>query len=165
MIHKSQNKGFTIADLQKLLNEDIEETLSQVPLIKPSGETAQIKAYSQFLPIPQSTDEDDENDFVPYVVTKIQTGEKNETDPFVITVGLIICVCNFGMNREGHFDLLNIIQRLENRFARRSYVGNFEVQPSFEFALQESDTHPFYYAGVILKFNAPKSIKEDDFFA
>lgn len=159
-----KNKGFTPTDLQLMLNADIEETLSQVALLNPKGDTVSMKAYSQYLPIPQSTDEDDENDLVPYTLTKIQTGEKDGSDPFVITIGLVICVCNYGPNREGHFDLMNVIQRLESRFAKNNHVGNFEVQPSFDFALQESDTHPFYYAGVILKFNAPKTIKEDSFF-
>lgn len=159
-----KNNGFTPTDLQIMLNTDIEKTLSQVALLRPDGNIASIKAYSQFLPLPKSDDDSDEIEPVPYIITKLQTGEKAESEPFVITFGLIICVWNPCSNRTGHFDLLNIIQRLESRFAKNRNIGNFEVQPSFEFALQESDTHPFYYAGVILKFNAPKTIKEDSFF-
>lgn len=159
----SKDKGFTPTDLQLMLKTDIEKTLSQIALLNPKGGTVSMSAYCQFLPIPQSADEDDENDFIPYTLVKLQTGEKDGSDPYVITVGLVICVCNYGLNREGHFDLMNVIQRLSARFAKDPYVGNFEVQPSFNFALQESDTYPYYYAGVILKFNAPTTIKEVSF--
>ena len=160
-----KDKGFTPTDLQKMLNAEIESTLAQVPLSNTKGEPACIKAYSQYLPIPQSTDDDDDSDLVPYVITKIQSGERSDSNPYVIQMGLIICVCNYQQDRSGHFDLLNIIQRLESRFAKNNSVGNFEVRPSFKFALQDSDTHPFYYAGVIISFNAPQTTKEVSIYA
>jgi hypothetical protein len=164
MTNPNNYNGFTPTDLQLLLQKDLEKTLSTLKLTKPNDSKVNIKVYNQELPIPLSTDEDDENDLPPYIITRIQAGEKEKNDPMVIDVGLIICIYNNSRDRSGHFDLLKVIQKLESRFGKNSYVGNFEVQDSFQFALQDVQPHPYYYGGVILKFNAPKTIKEESFY-
>lgn len=165
MTNPNDYSGFTPTDLQLLLNEDLEKTLSTLKFTKPNDDNkGTIKAYSQELPKPLSSDDDDENDLPPYIITRIQSGERKGSGPMVITVGLIICIYNNSRDRSGHFDLLKVIQKLEIRYAKNSYVGNFEVQDSFEFALQEVQPHPYYFGGVILRFNAPRTTKEDSFY-
>lgn len=164
MKNPNNYNGFTPTDLQLLLNKDLEETLSTLELTSSNDDRkGKIKAYSQELPIPLSIDEDDENDPAPYIITVIQKGNRNGNDPFVIKIGLVICIYNNSLDRSGHFDLLKVIQKLESRFGKDSYVGNFEVQDSFEFAIQDPQPHPYYYGGVILEFNAPRTTKEDSF--
>ncbi len=164
MRNPNNYNGFTPTDLQLLLNKDLEETLSSLELTKSTDDgRGKIKAYSQELPISLSTDEDDENDLAPYIITVIQEGSRDGNEPFVIKIGLVICIYNNSRDRSGHFDLLKVIQKLESRFGKNSYVGNFEVRNSFKFALQEVQPHPYYYGGVILEFNAPRTTKEDSF--
>lgn len=164
MTNPNNYSGFTPTDLQLLLNKDLEETLSTLELSKPKGDKGTIKVFSQELPKPQSIDEDDENDLPPYIITKVQAGERKGNGPMEIEVGLVIGIYNNGRDRSGHFDLLKVIQKLENRFGKDPYVGNFEVQDSFQFALQDVQPHPYYYGGVLLKFNAPRTTKEDSFY-
>lgn len=165
MTNPNDYSGFTPTDLQLLLNKDLEETLFSLELTSSNDDSkGKIKAYSQELPIPQSVDEDDENDPAPYIITVIQEGNRDGDDPFVIKIGLVICIYNNSFDRSGHFDLLKVIQKLESRFGKNSYVGNFEVRNSFKFALQEVQPHPYYYGGVILEFNAPRTTKEDSFY-
>lgn len=164
MRNPNNYNGFTPIDLQLLLNKDLEETLSTLKLTKPNDDNkATIRVFSQELPFSLSIDADDENNPVPYIITVIQEGNRDGDDPFVIKIGLVICIYNNSLDRSGHFDLLKVIQKLESRFGKKSYVGNFEVRNSFKFALQEVQPHPYYYGGVILEFNAPRTTKEDSF--
>lgn len=163
MTQSFKDNGFTPTDLQEMLKDDLEKTLKEVSLTAPSGKKTSIKAYSQGLPVPQEIDDDDENDRAPYIIVDLRGGKKESDGEYVITFGIVICVFNNDPQRVGHFELLNVIQRLENRYAKNSFVGNFEVRDEFEFALQESDFHPYYFGGVILKFNAPKTKKEVSF--
>ena len=54
-------------------------------------------------------DEDDENDPAPYIITVIQKGNRKGNDPFVIKIGLVICIYNNSLDRSGHFDLLKYV--------------------------------------------------------
>ncbi len=161
---KIHSYGLTPYDLQKQLTDEIKNVLSPMTFFKPSGDKTEIPIHMQQLPVTNNSDEDDELCAAPYGIVRMTTGSKDEDDePMSIDFYVLFCIWDNSHDRQGHISLLNIISRLENHFGEKTHLGNFEIKPVFDFALQDADTHPFYYGAIKLSFNVPKTIKESEF--
>ena len=155
--------GFTLIDLQSTLAKEINEALSDMRFLKASGDEVKITVYKQHLPISNESDEDDELSRAPYAIVRMTNGGKDEDEPISVNFLIIFCIYDNSPERNGHETVLNIIGRLESYLGKKSTVGNFSINPGFDFSLQDSDTHPFYYGGIQMSFDAPKTVKESTF--
>jgi hypothetical protein len=157
-------KGLTPYELQTELKVELEELFKDTYLKNAVGDLTPPKIHIHDLPVPM-TDDDSELSEMPYIIIRTTGGKIRDWDSFSdikeLTVLLLIGVYNPDPQRTGHADVLNMIQRIENHLGRKRRVGNFAVGSSYEFVTQESDTHPYYFGGITLTFEAARTIKED----
>ncbi len=157
-------RGFTTFDLQRELKDDLDRLFSEVRLKNAAGDSVSPTVFIYDLPVPE-TDDDVELSEMPYIIIRTSAGKIADWDSFSqikqITVLLLIGIYNPDPTRKGHEDVLNIIQRIEIHLGKSRRVGNFTVGSNFEFVTQETDTHPYYFGGITVTFEAPRVIKED----
>lgn len=157
-------RGFTAYDLLCELSSELESLFAEFKLLNSVGEEVAPKVYKLGLPIPEG-DDDTELSFMPYIELKLTDGKIKDWDTSdkikELSVMAIVGVYNSDPSRAGLLDVLSIIQRIENHLGKKRQVGNFRVGADFEYAISETDTHPFYFGGVMLTFEAPRVIKEN----
>lgn len=155
--------GFTTKDLEDELVPWLEALLEQVRLKDPTGEFKSPKIYKHDLPVPM-TDDDSELSYYPYVIIRVTGGKISDWNADLtkaLTVQFLIGVYDNDPERKGHDDVLNIIQRIENKLGTTRRVNNFALGSDFQFALGDTDTHPYYFGGIQTTFEAARTIKED----
>lgn len=150
-------------DLQDALCAEMNELFEGFPLKDADGNRTALKVYAQDLPETE-TDDEDNTDPTPYCIVKLVDGTAGG-NANNIRVVLVFCVRDKSRDRQGHRDILTLIFRVYERFAKHPYIGNF-VFPSddaaaFEWAIQDEDTYPFNIGACKLMFNAPSIQKED----
>ena len=164
MPSKFNNVALTPAGLQDLLVETLEEVLKPMALIGPNGADRKMKVYKQDTPKPKGTDESDEFDLPPYAIVRMTGGHRDEVDEAMkVDFYLLFCIFDMDPNQGGYQTLLNVISRVENWFGEHSVLGPFDINPDFDFVLQDADTHPFYYGAVKIGFGVPKTTIRSDF--
>lgn len=108
-----------------------------------------LKIYKQDLPIPQSDDADVDTDKAeaPYIVVRMTGGQIEDDDsPQTVDFSLIVCAYDTGLDREGWQDVANIKEDIIQRVCKAPYFGGaFTVLKPITWALQEDDTHPYYF--------------------
>ena len=126
-----------------------------------------LKIYKQDLPIPQSDDADADTDKAeaPYIVVRMTGGQIEDDDsPQTVDFSLIVCAYDTGLDREGWQDVANIKEDIIQRVCKAPYFGGaFTVLKPITWALQEDDTHPYYFGAMSLKFEAPAVRQEVPF--
>lgn len=150
-------------DLQDALCAEIRALFEGFPLYDATGAKTALKVYAQDLPETQ-TDEEDGSDPSPYCIVKLVDGtaggEKNS-----VRVVLVFCVRDAARDRQGHRDILTLIFRVYERFAKNPYLLNFSFPiddtAAFEWAIQDEDTYPFNIGACKLTFDCPTIQKED----
>lgn len=131
------------------------------------GINAVLNVFEHDLPIRQGTDDEETPELPePYIVVKAGSGNiASETDSQVVTVVLVICTCDDSAARQGHKDVLHIIQKIYERFAKNpALAGKFVFKFPFDWVLEDEDTYPYYFGGVQLQFEVP-AIQKEDLFA
>lgn len=118
-----------------------------------------LKIYKQDLPIPQSDDADVDTDKAeaPYIVVRMTGGQIEDDDsPQTVDFSLIVCAYDTGLDREGWQDVANIKEDIIQRVCKAPYFGGaFTVLKPITWALQEDDTHPYYFGACTLTCTAP----------
>lgn len=164
--------------LQDALCAEIEQITSDMPLMDPTGAEAHLKAYKQTLPIKQhSTDAETNGDFYgedlaseqegedpyPYCIVRIVSGiTENAMSPQNVRTLLIFGIYDAGMDAQGHTWILNIIQRIQERFRKNPVLaGQYVMQDRFEWSLQDEDTYPYYFAGIDVTWDTASVRRED----
>lgn len=148
----------TAAEFQRELIEEVERILQGIQTQNTSGETITgVKGYEQFLPI-VADDEEDESQFFPYFIVKLSEGKTSDDEnPWTVTTDILLGCCDYSKKTNGHRHLLNMIQRICDRFVAEPLMNNkYRAEQDMEWALQDEDTHPFYFGGVRIRFNIPK---------
>ncbi|MCU6685669.1 hypothetical protein OCV99_03695 [Dorea acetigenes] len=144
--------------LQSDLVTEIEDILKDVITKNTAGETVTgIKGYEYRLPIIES-DEEDESQFFPYFIVRTSEGRTEDDDsPWLVTVDIILGICENDKDAPGHKNILVMIQRITDRFASEPLLnGKYRAEQNMEWAVQDEDTYPFYFGGVEIKFRVPK---------
>lgn len=147
-----------VAEFQRELIGEVTRILQNVQTKNTAGETVTgVKGYEQMLPIVMD-DEEDESQFFPYFIAKINEGKTEDDDkPWIVTADILLGCYDDSKNANGHRSILNMIQRICDRFAKEPLMNNkFRAEPDIEWALQNEDTYPFYFGGVEIRFNIPK---------
>lgn len=123
-----------------------------------------LTVYKQDLPIPEDNDDDADADIAsaPYIVVQMTNGSISGDDSTQnVYFSIIICAYDSGTKREGWKDVANIKEDIIQRVCSAPYFGGaFTVLKPIAWALQEDDTHPYYYGAVQLTCTAP-AISQD----
>lgn len=124
-----------------------------------------LKVYKQDLPIPQNNDADVDTDAAeaPYIVVQMTDGQiKDDDSPQTVGFSLIICAYDTGLNREGWQDVTNIKEDIIQRVCKEPYFGGaFTILKPITWALQEDDTHPYYFGACTLTCTAPAMTQDE----
>lgn len=140
------------------LTAEIENILKDVVTKNTAGESVTgVKGYEYRLPIIVS-DEEDESQFFPYFIVRPSEGRtEDDNDPWLVTVDIILGICENDRDAIGQKHLLVMIQRITDRFAEEPLLNKkYRADQKMEWAVQDEDTYPFYFGGVEIKFRIPK---------
>lgn len=150
-------------DLQDALCAEIGKLFAGFPLHDASGNRTALKVYAQDLP-ETGNDDEDGTEPTPYCIVKLVDGTAGGNKNSVRVV-LVFCVRDAKPDRQGHRDILTLIFRVYERFAKNPYLLNFvfptDEDAAFEWAVQDEDTYPFNIGACKLTFNCPSIQKED----
>ena len=156
----------TVRNLQKELMKDI-GNIFEKDLFKDSlGKYVSLNVYAQNLPI---REDEDAPDPVPYIVVRVLDGKvKGWVEAQEVQVMLIFGCFDDNVNNDGHEILLELIQKIEERFLKNPILSkqfmflNDEQHP-FEWALQEEESFPYAFGAISMSFRTPTIRKEDKY--
>lgn len=165
--------------LQDDLADDLAEIFKHFRLKDPQGKTVGLNIFKQTLPIPTAaempdavTDEELEEgvydaaakeDPYPYIIVRVEQGTIEQIDQEqTVIVNLIIGVIDRDYNNQGHKDVLNIIQKIYERFAKNAILAKkYECTMPIEWALQDEESFPYFFGGMALRFETIRIKRED----
>lgn len=168
----------TPSDLQDALCEEIKKVLSDMIFTNPKGEEVEMQTFAQALPhrlesleTPAEDEEyTGEEDFqigdpYPYTLVMIDTGKI--TEPIMIKMVLVIGIYDNDSKNQGHKRILNIIQKINERFTKNPTLkGVFCMSSdSFDFALPDDDTYPYFFGAVNMTWETAPYRREEDALA
>lgn len=146
--------------LQDALTDELKRLLSAERLYDLTGALKLIAVHEQGLPREQT--EGNDTDPVPYVVVKVENGSASAPDARTTSIYLIIAVSDIDPNANGYADVLHIIEKIYERFAKNPCMGEYRFTGVFNWALVDEDTYPYYFGGVELTFESPRYVLEDN---
>lgn len=150
--------------LQDAIVKDLEGLFQHHRLTNSIGTERRVRVYSQDTPIRLGDDEDTDPEAPPepYIVVRLPGGELPEQDTYQkVEAVLVICVCDPDPDRQGYRDALHIVNKILHHYGGNGVVGKrYVVQYPIKWVTQEDDTHPYYFAGMALTFEAPAIFKE-----
>lgn len=153
----------TPLDLQDELVEEIKKILNGYLYKTPGGELVPMNVFPQELP---RNETDDDDDPVPYIIVRLNSGrdsgvrDSNNTVRLVIIVG----IWDDSLEAQGHRDLMNVIQKIYMRFATNANLNNKAVYSGeFQWALQEDTYYPYSFGACTLEFHIAAIRREDEF--
>lgn len=118
-----------------------------------------LNIFRQNLPIPVDNGEDKDTDmsYTPYIVVRMTGGEIPDDDsPQIVKFNLAICTYDTGNLREGFRDVTNIQEDIIQRICVAPYFGGaFTILKPTVWALQQDDTHPYYFGRYAISCTAP----------
>ena len=162
---KKASIGHTPQLCQDALVEMIEELFEGKKFNGQEGRK-ELKVFKQDLPVPEEIDDDADTDMAnaPYIVVRMTGGDiKDEDSPQAVEFSLVICCYDTGRNREGYQDVANIKEDIVQRICTAPYFGGaFTVLKPITWALQQDDTHPYYYGACILNCTAPAMTQDTE---
>lgn len=157
--------------LQQALIEEIKEITSGMLFMDPRKKClVPLSVYGQRLPIPTlesvgkgedldsidySDDQLDDPVFkCPWCQVKIPSGSITETNgPQNVEVVICFGIFNEDNNNQGHQEILNLIQKVYNRFGVNPLLERqYTCTGEFEWALQEEDMYPYFFGAIVTTF-------------
>ena len=169
------------AFLQDDLKEDLENLFAHFRLEDPDGKRRAINVFEQNLPIPEAADMPDtvtdeeleegiydakaKDAIFPYILVRLEQGKIEVIDhEQTVNVNLIIGVIDRNSNNQGHKDVLNIMQKIYERFAKNAILARkYECVMPIEWALQEEESFPYFFGGMALHFETAPIRREDPY--
>ena len=166
--------------LQSELAGELKKIFSDFRLKNPQGEKENINIFEQLLPMPEALDQGEiapellENgladeqtapDPYPYIIVRIADGEiKDENSTQEANVTLLIGIYEPDYDKQGHKDVLNIIAKIYERFAKFPVLnGKYTIQYPILWTLQDEESYPFYFGGMNLTFEIAAIRREDPY--
>lgn len=74
----------------------------------------------------------------------------------------IIGIHDDNENRQGNVEVINIIEKYKNHLIHNKFIEEFEFLHPFEWTIQDSETHPFYYGGIETRWKLRKIEQKED---
>lgn len=150
--------------LQDELAAELERLFSDYAYKKPgSEERVPLNVFTQHIPINES---DDEEDPVPYLIVRLSSGDDEGGRDSFNEVHLVVIVGIFddALNAQGHRDILNIIQKIYERFSENPNLNNKAAYTgAFHWATQEDNYYPFFFGACSMSFNIAAIRREDEY--
>lgn len=122
-----------------------------------------VTIYEQDLPLSIETNEMEGK--MPYVIIRLSEGEMEQPDEAErVKVVLIFCAQAAEWNKSGYADVMNMMQRVKERFLKNPVVGSyFTAELPMKWVIQEGDTMDIYFGGMELEFACPAIRRESAF--
>lgn len=166
--------------LQSELAEELKKILSGFKLKNPQGKIADINIFEQLLPMPEPAAQEEippellENglaeeitspDPYPYIIVRVGDGEIESPDSAqTVSINLIMGIYEPDYDKQGHKDILNIIAKIYERFAKTPILnGKYTIQYPITWVLQEEESYPYYFGGMGLAFETASIVREDKY--
>lgn len=169
--------------LQDDLVEELKKIFDGFRLKNPLGESSEINVFSQSLPIPApvappadaeqelieeglvDTDPVKVEDPYPYAIVRVQEGKIETIDGAQSVAAFIILgVYDESLQNQGHKDVLNMIQKIYERFAKNAILaGKYELLHPIEWTLQDEESYPYFIGGMALNFGTLPIRREDPY--
>ena len=149
--------------LQDELVEEMKRLFSDYLYKAPTGERVPINVYPQNIPVNETDDDDDP---VPYLIIRLNSGKDNGTRDSFNTVKVLFIggVWDESSESQGHRDLLNIFQKIYERFQTNPNLNGKAVYVGeFEWALQEDNYYPYSFGACTASFHIAAIRREDPF--
>lgn len=125
-----------------------------------------LKIYKQDLPIPEGNDSDTDTDAAdaPYVLVRMTGGQiADDNTSQRVEFSMVICAYDIGKERAGYQDVANIKEDIVQHFCARPYFGGvFTVLKPITWAMQQDDTHPYYFGACVLNCTAPAMTQDTE---
>lgn len=170
---------FTAFYLQEKLKEEIERIFKDDRFPDKNGELASLNVFKQFLPIndteyTEESQEELEKGILdeeimgktpfPYILVILPDGIQNtKNKPGKTNVIVYIGIADKDNKRAGYEWLLNIIQKICERFQKNICLGNYRCGEEIQWELSGLDEHPFYFGALAMEFKTPAIEKEDNY--
>lgn len=155
----------TPSRLETALAAELKKLLADERFDNSNGTAEVIRVYEHDVPIRSGADEaqDDADLPEPYIVVRLVQGSTpSEEDAEVVTVNLIICVCDTDTERVGHKDILHITDIIKQRFEADPLLGGqFVFKYPFDWILQDGDTYPYVFGGIQMTFEVPTIVRDN----
>ncbi len=149
--------------LQDELVEEIKRLLNDYLYKSPAGERVPMQVFPQTIPVNET---DDEEDPIPYVIVRLNSGDDagNRDSNNVVKLVIIIGIWDDALEAQGHRDVMNIIQKIYQRFHENPNLNNKAVYSGdFSWALQEDGYYPYSFGACTLNFHIAAIRREDEF--
>lgn len=152
-----------MAELKDILKDELFKNESYDPEDEDSKEYIPLNIYAQNLPLESSREEDD--NFFPYMVVKLETGGiQDYSSAHEVKVVVVLGLFDDEKNRQGYRDVMHVINVIYERFAKNPMLNHqYMAKLPMNWALQDEDTHPYYFGGFEMTFEIPAVKKEDKF--
>lgn len=151
--------------LQKALKEELRNLFADfVSSSDLDFEKRGVSVYEQDLPLEMETEDEEEK--TPFIIVRLSEGEQEQRENAeMVTVVMIFCARDTAWNRSGYQDVMNMIQKVKERFLKNPLVGKyFTAELPLKWVIQEGETHEIYYGGIELNFSCP-AIRQESAFA
>lgn len=151
----------TPLELQDGLVDEISRILDGHTYKTPDGERISINVFAQNIPMNET---DDENDPIPYIIVRLNSGEDEGGRDSINTVSIVVIVgiWDDAMDSQGHRDVMNIIQKIYQRFHEKPDLNRKAVYAGdFRWAIQEDSYYPYSFGACHMKFHIAAVRRED----
>lgn len=168
--------------LQDALVHELDQLFAGDIFKNPRNEGQKLKAYSQWLPVPDAakmseedidpalieeglgiTNQISESQFFPYVIVRVEGGEIEEAEASQkIDVTLLFGSWDDNRDNQGNKTILHMIQKVYERFSKNPILDNeYECLGKMKWVVQDEDSWPYYFGGMELKFETIAIRRED----
>lgn len=157
--------------LQHDLKKELEAIFQDFYLEDMEGRKKPLRIFEQELPlleaVPESSimpisEQEKEDTLFPHINIKLIEGEIAENSGNMIKLQLIIGVFDNRQERNGHKDVLNIIQKIEERFAKNRVLNKkYILTCPMRWVLSDEEQYMYYFGGLEMKFETFAIQKED----
>ena len=132
--------------LQKALVEEVKEELKNYTSVNNDGEYMKFNVYPQNLPAKKGKNDDEH---FPYVLVCLDEEQINgEDDDLICSIYFLVGINDKNPNKQGHFDIANVLNRLSKRFLEKRLVnGRYRIAFPLTKKFQEEDTYPKFIGG------------------
>ena len=145
--------------LQKALVEEVKEELKGYLTLN-NNEYVEFNVYPQNLPAKKGKDD---KDHFPYVLVCLDEETiSGEEENNIVAIYFLVGIQDDNPNKQGHFDVANVLNKLEARFLKNRLVaGMFRIQFPITKKFQEEDTWPKFIGGMTTLWNVHKCLIEE----
>lgn len=153
----------TPLDLQDELVVELKRLFSDYLYKNPAGERVPINVYKQNIPVNET---DDETDPIPYIIVRLNNGRDDGKKDSFNTVKLVVIIATFddALDSQGYRDVLNIIQKIYQRFQTNPNLnGKAAYSGEFNWVLQDDNYYPYAFGACSLEFCIAAIRREDPF--